>query len=92
MLASAGLWFLVIAYVGGILAPRLYWLLAGKPCPHCQSGRVSFQGLVENPWRRLRSWWQCDQCHVRLHESRWGRLTVVEKTPALAEVEEPLAA
>lgn len=59
-------------HIAFIVTPRLYWLLAGRRCPHCAQGRVTFQGLLGNPWRRLQSWWRCEKCAMSLQESRFG--------------------
>jgi hypothetical protein len=74
MLSYAG-WLLLAAYVAGVVGPRVLSVVAGRRCPHCESGRLSFQGLAENPWRRLRSWWRCGQCCAEVWESGWGRLS-----------------
>jgi hypothetical protein len=80
MLLSAALWLLFIAYLAGVVVPRLYWVLAGRRCTHCEQGRLSFRGLAANPWLRLRSWWRCQECSVDLHEGRWGQLETAQNT------------
>ena len=70
----AGLWLLVAAYAAGVVGPRVFWVVAGRRCPRCESGRLWFGGLAENPWRRLRSWWLCEDCHAKVREIGWGRL------------------
>jgi hypothetical protein len=99
MLIYAGLWLFAAAYAAGVVGPRVFWVLAGRRCPQCVRGRLSFQGLVENPWRRLRSWWRCDQCCVELREAAWGRLeprgvtaNLAESSGKVAEIEAELAA
>jgi hypothetical protein len=74
MVTKIVVWGLVLAYLGGVLLPRLYWLLAGRPCPRCDRGRLWFQGLAANPWVRLRSWWRCGECRSDVEEVRWGWL------------------
>lgn len=99
MVAVVSFWLVVAGYLGGVLAPRMYWVMAGRRCPCCEGGRLTFQGLIENPWRRLRSWWRCGQCRAELREAGWGRLeatplaaNLAENPGKVAEIEADLAA
>lgn len=99
MLIYAGLWLLLAVYLAGVVGPRVFWVVAGRRCPRCDGGRLSFGGLVENPWRRLRSWWRCGQCCVELREAAWGRLemrgvraNLSEISAKVGEIEADLAA
>lgn len=74
MLSVAGWSLLLAVYLAGVVVPRAFWVLAGRRCPRCESGRMHFGGLAENPWRRLRSWWCCESCRATLCEASWGRL------------------
>lgn len=73
MVGTVVFWVVVGVYVAGVLGPRLFWVMAGRRCPHCESGRLWFAGLADNPWRRLRSWWRCESCHAEIRETAWGR-------------------
>lgn len=79
--------FVLVAYLSLVLVPRSYWLLRGRACPHCRTGRLSFQGLLDHPWRTLRSVWQCSQCEATMQETRWGRLAPASVAPSRALTE-----
>jgi hypothetical protein len=92
MLAMVGtvvFWLVLGVYVAGVLGPRVFWVVAGRRCPRCESGRLWFAGLADNPWRRLRSWWRCETCHAEIRETAWGRW---ESQPAPEAIEADLAA
>ena len=99
MLGTAIFWAVSATYLVAVLGPRVYCLVAGRRCPQCESGRLRFGGLADNPWRRLRSWWRCESCRAEGREIGWGRLERGAGVPPSAakrarttEVEPELAA